>query len=330
MTDFDSPWKEVLDWYFEAFVLFFFPEAHADIDWSRGYEFLDKELQQIMKEAELGRRVVDKLAKVWLKSGEEEWILIHIEVQTQVEVDFPQRIFVYSYRLFDRYNRKVVSFAVLADDRQDWRPREFGYAMWGFEIGVRFPIVKLLDFADRVEELVKQPNPFGVVVAAHLKALETRRDPHDRRASKLALVKHLYEHGWSGDDIRKLFRFIDWIMDLPKELEQSFWHDYCEFEEEKHMPYITSVERIGMEKGMEKGLEKGMEKGMEKGRIETLMEAIALDVDIKFPDQAADIMKLVQTLASVDALRSALKAVKTAATAEAFRNVLASLGRQDA
>jgi hypothetical protein len=28
---------------------FFFPKAHAQIDWSAGYEFLDKELQKITK-----------------------------------------------------------------------------------------------------------------------------------------------------------------------------------------------------------------------------------------------------------------------------------------
>jgi hypothetical protein len=33
MLDYDSPWKEMLDGYFPAFMAFFFPEAYADIDW---------------------------------------------------------------------------------------------------------------------------------------------------------------------------------------------------------------------------------------------------------------------------------------------------------
>jgi len=41
LNDFDGPWKEALDQYFEAFLAFFFPVAHAEIDWSRGYESLD-------------------------------------------------------------------------------------------------------------------------------------------------------------------------------------------------------------------------------------------------------------------------------------------------
>jgi hypothetical protein len=46
MSDYDSPWKEMLEGYFPDFMVFFFPEAYEDIDWARGYESLDKELQQ--------------------------------------------------------------------------------------------------------------------------------------------------------------------------------------------------------------------------------------------------------------------------------------------
>src|SRR5262245_54266722 len=106
---------------------FFFPTAYREIDWSRGYEFLDKELQQIVRDAERGPRVVDKLIKVWRRDGSEEWLLIHLEVQSQYETDFGERMFVYHFRIFDRYNRRVVSLAILGDDRPRWRPDRFGY-----------------------------------------------------------------------------------------------------------------------------------------------------------------------------------------------------------
>ena len=32
MTDYDSPWKEMLDGYFPDFMAFFFPDAYQDID----------------------------------------------------------------------------------------------------------------------------------------------------------------------------------------------------------------------------------------------------------------------------------------------------------
>jgi hypothetical protein len=112
-TEFDSPWKQILQLYFPDFMQFFFPQAHEEIDWSRGFEFLDKELQQVVRDAELGRRLADKLVKVYRAGGEESWILAHVEVQSQEETDFPRRMFVYNYRIFDRYNRSVASLAVL-------------------------------------------------------------------------------------------------------------------------------------------------------------------------------------------------------------------------
>src|SRR6266487_2985381 len=131
MTDYDSPWKATLDRYLELCMSFFFLPAHAAIGWSRGYEMLDKELQKIVPQAEQGRRLVDKLVKVWLKTGEERWILIYIEVQTWREGDFPKRMYVYNYRLFDRYDREVISLAILADEEPDWRPDHYGYERGG-------------------------------------------------------------------------------------------------------------------------------------------------------------------------------------------------------
>src|SRR5204863_8331918 len=99
MPDYDSPWKEMLDGYFPAFIAFFFPEAHADIDWTRGYESLDTDLQQIVRDAALGTRLADKLMKVWRRDGTEQIVLIHTEIQGTREADFAKRIYVYNYRL---------------------------------------------------------------------------------------------------------------------------------------------------------------------------------------------------------------------------------------
>ena len=44
---YDSPWKDIIEQYFPDFMSFFFPKAAEEIDWSRGYEFLDKELQKV-------------------------------------------------------------------------------------------------------------------------------------------------------------------------------------------------------------------------------------------------------------------------------------------
>jgi len=130
-SDYDGAWREALERYFAEFMAFFFPQAHAGIDWSRGHEFLDKKLQQVVRDAELGRRRADKLVKVWRKNGDEAWVLVHVEVQAWEEAAFAERMYVYNYRLFDRYRRRVASLAVLGDEREGWRPNRFGYELWG-------------------------------------------------------------------------------------------------------------------------------------------------------------------------------------------------------
>jgi hypothetical protein len=97
--DFDSPWKEAVERYFPEFMAFYFPAAHVRIDWSLGYEFLDQELRAVVQDAELGKRLVDKLVRVTRLSGAEDWIYLHLEVQGNRQAAFAERMFVYNYRL---------------------------------------------------------------------------------------------------------------------------------------------------------------------------------------------------------------------------------------
>ncbi|MBK7202650.1 hypothetical protein [Candidatus Amarolinea dominans] len=166
-ADYDTPWKDVLETYFEQFTNFFFPAVWAGIDWDKGYEFLDKELQKVVRDAVLGRRIGDKLVRVWQADGQEAWVLIHIEVQGQYEPAFAERIYVYNYRLFDRYQRRVASLVVLADRSATWRPNEYGYDLWGSRVSFHFPAVKLLDYAAHWGDLTASKNPFATVVMAH-------------------------------------------------------------------------------------------------------------------------------------------------------------------
>jgi len=80
----------------------------------------------------------------------------------------------------------------------------------------------------------------------------------------LSLTRRLYQQGYQRQDVINLFRFIDWLMSLPKNLEQEFWREIRQLEEETRMPYITSVERLGIEQGIEQGMQRGIEQGMQR------------------------------------------------------------------
>ena len=254
-ADYDSPWKKALEVYFKEFIDFFFREMAADVDWSREHVFLDKELQQVAREAALGRRYVDKLVRVYRKNGHEEWVLAHIEVQGQPDIDFPKRMYTYNYRIFDRFDRKVASLAILADESPTWKPDHYSYELWGSKAGLWFPSVKLLEYKGKWEELEESTNPFASVVMAHLKAVETAGDNEKRYRWKVYLIKRLYRLGYEKQDVIQLFDFIDWVMALPEELEEELWAEVQKIEEERKMEYVSSVERIGIRKGMQQGMQ---------------------------------------------------------------------------
>jgi hypothetical protein len=298
-ADYDSPWKEALDGYFEPFLALLFPQVHGQIDWSRGHEPLDKEFQQVVREAEIGRRYVDKLVKVWTRTGAECWVLIHVEVQTTHDPAFPERMYVYNYRVFDRYNRPVASLAVLADDDPGWRPNEFHSRLFGCEAGIRFPAVKLLDFAAHEAVLEASTNPFSMVVLAHLKARQTHGNPADRHAWKLRLVRGLYERGFSARDVRELFRVIDWMMVLPPALADAFWQELDCIQEEKSMPYVTSIERLARAEGIRWGIESVLKIRFGAEGLKLMPEINQIYED----DKLADILKALETAASPDEVR---------------------------
>ncbi len=273
-ADFDSPWKEALEEYLQDFFAFFFPQAHADIDWARGFTFLDKELQQAVRNAALGRRLVDKLVQVWRRDGADVWVLAHVEVQNQEDATFARRMFVYYYRLYDRYAQQIASLAVLGDKRANWRPAEYATELWDCALRFSYPVVKLADYRERRDELEASDNAFATVVLAHLAAQDTRRNARQRRQVKLALTRRLYERGYDRERVLSLFRFIDWLLELPARQESLFWQEIEAYEEERRMPYITSVERSGLERGRQEGRVEGRQEGRVEGIRETLRRIV--------------------------------------------------------
>ena len=154
-ANFDEPWKEAITEYFPECLKFFFPEIYQQIDWTKPPIALEQELEQITANSTTKKRYADKLFKVWLLDQREIWILIHIEVQSQYDTEFPLRMFIYNYRAFDLYNKPVISLAILGDERPHWRPNNYNYGLGGCQVNIDFLTSKLLDYNSKWEDLVQ-------------------------------------------------------------------------------------------------------------------------------------------------------------------------------
>lgn len=285
-SDYDSPWKEVIERFFPQFMAFFFPKAHAGIDWSKGYTFLDKEFQKVTRDAKTGKRYVDKLVQVYLLDGQETWVLVHLEVQGAQEETFAQRMFVYYYRIFDQYQRRIASLGVLTDDNPAWRPTQFSQELFECRVSLDFPTVKLLDYQDKLSELAVDPNPFALVVLAHLHTQTTRQQPVQRYDAKLTLVKYLYHRGYQRQEIEELLRFIDWIMTLPPGLEMQLREDVAQLEAEATMRYVTSFERLAAQ----------------DAKVENARQFILRTLNLRFGQVPPPITELVEAIDGLEVL----------------------------
>jgi len=95
-----------------------------------------------------------------------------------------------------------------------------------------------------VKILETSTNPFAIVVQAHLKTQETRKDEKRRLTWKVALTKALYQRGFQKIEILALYQFIDWLMRLPDDLDQRCFQEISAFEEKHHIPYITTLRSV--------------------------------------------------------------------------------------
>lgn len=260
----DDAWKEAITRFFHPFMTLLFPAIAAEIDWRQGYKFLDKELAQIKRGHAIGKRVADKLVQVYLRDGTKRWLLIHIEVQGQPSRRFNERMYIYHYRLFDRFRVKVVSLAVIIQPSRI-ALGNYQSEQWGCRVNFDFPVIRIQDFAARWQELETSHNPFAIVLMAQLRANEKKGDNASRFAIKRDLIFRLYDKGFARADIHELFRMIDWLLTLPKELEEKLEQQVYEYEERQPMELLSRMELRAIERGEQKGLEKGLQKGEQKG-----------------------------------------------------------------
>jgi hypothetical protein len=209
----DILWKAALEDLFDDFLRFFYPDADELFDLEKGFEYLDKELEQLFPPEgdEVAPRYVDKLVKVYMRSEEEEWILIHIEVQGYTDKDFARRMFQYYYRILDRYDRPITAFAIFVDANKSFQPASYQRSFLGTSISYQYNTYKIIDQDASV--LDKSNNPFASAVSAARLAIASK-NMDDQQLFDLAygLAKNLLSKQMPKEKIRKVMNFLRYYL----------------------------------------------------------------------------------------------------------------------
>jgi predicted transposase/invertase (TIGR01784 family) len=264
----DALWKGIIESLAEDFIYFFFANYAHQIDFERGFEFLDTELQKLIPDNPSNQRHADKLIKVWLKDGQEAWFLIHIEVQGYQDRHFHRRMFECFYRIWEKYRHPVTGLAIYTDWERTYHFTTFGESFMGSSFNYQFNTYVLRDHP--AVELAKNINPFAAVMEAAWQHLDKPADEQDLRALKLDLIQRLKQRNIPNEKISAIINFIKYIAPFKNSEIQAIF-------EEDLINITKAVKPMGIEQAILEDVKKqGIEQGIELEKQEFTQKLWAL------------------------------------------------------
>ena len=232
--------------------------------------------------------------------------LAHIEVQTQRDSTLPRRLLDYHYHIERRHRCRVITFVILGDLSPSWRPGRFSSDVPPLGMSLGYLSVKLIDLEVKLESPRFRGNPVAMVVRAHLAALRTRHDLEARYTQRVALVRRLYEEGFSQKDVVFIHGLIDRLMILPRPLMIRFRQELFTIEKDKNMPYVDTLTRMSLQEGREEG-------SLAQAR-ESVIEAL----EIRFGEVSNDLRERITALDNLRTLKAQLRRAITVPSLEQF------------
>jgi hypothetical protein len=256
----DEIWKNSIHALFHPMVKFHFPELYSAVDWSKECVFLEEELANLFSPERDGKRFVDVLAQITMKDGDDKYVLLHVEVQgygsgEKASLEFGERMFEYYYRVRDKWrNKDIAALAILTDENPNFRPDRYEASFFGTTLTYVFNICKIIDHDE--EELEVSGNPFATLMLAAKRALKANRgDDGTKMLFKLGLLRLCLRKGYSPDEIKALFFFLDWVVSFDRpDSKREFVREVKKLaeKEDADMRYVSSIEEVAREEAREK------------------------------------------------------------------------------
>ncbi|MCX8001973.1 MAG: Rpn family recombination-promoting nuclease/putative transposase [Anoxybacillus mongoliensis] len=256
--DHDRLFKELIQTFFEEFIVLFFPAMHEHIDF-RHVSFLSEELFTDVTAGEKYR--VDLLVETKLK-GEDGLVIVHIENQSYVQPSFPERMFIYFSRLFEKYRKPIVPIAVFSYDMiRDERSAFTLQFPFGYVLDFRFFTLELRK--QNWRNYIRQDNPIAAALLSKMGYTESERVELKKQFLRMLVRLELDEAKQ-----RLLFGFFETYVKLSDEEERRLRSEVNEMEtkeKDKVMELIISYEQKALEKGREEGMKRLVQTMAKKG-----------------------------------------------------------------
>ncbi len=275
----DRLWKGIIEDLFVDFLYYFRPYlAENEVDFSKGFEFMDKDLDILKPESERGLRHADKLIKFYTKTGGYKFVLLHIEVQGYKDLHFAERMFEYHYRIRDKWKVPVCAFVLYTNEEVGYQPTLYREGFDETEILYRFPTFNLKQKTQK--ELEVKGNPFSIVMKVAQKAMQKRFLSDSKQLVwKIELVKELSAEGFSVGKVRNILDFIRLYVSFATESNAQNLDQEID-------KIIKPVKNMGLQEMIKEAyIEEGITQGITQGKKEDVFgmfaEGLSLDAIVR-------------------------------------------------
>ena len=196
-------------------------------------------------------------------------------------------MFVYYYRLFERFGVPITALAIFTNNNPNYHPKSYVTEFMGTEHIYKFNTFKLLDYEE--QELMQPGNPFSFVMQVAHGAVGKIRQENDLLDWKVTLFKKLLEAGIDKPQIKALINFIKQYVRFDNTALNDKFDVVVSTFYNKNKSQMGVVEII-QEEYRKEGKKEGLKEGIDKMIIALLeqdvltIEQIAsiADVDIAY------------------------------------------------
>jgi hypothetical protein len=210
-------------------------------------------------------------------------------VQGYADEHFPKRMFVYFYRILDRFDKPVTSLAILTDDYDHFHPEKYEIDFLGSKMTYRFNTYKLSK--KTADDFANKGNIFSLIMeSAWLGLAKNRRGDEALYNQAIQLKRKWLDGGFPKEKIRKALQFLAYYLTFDKpeislKLKQEMQTTQMtlgieelvkeHLKQEYLQEGIQKGEKLGIQKGEKLGIQKGEKIGIQKGiklSVETMLQ----------------------------------------------------------
>lgn len=277
----DTLWKGLLDFFLIEFIQFFFPERVADKRITRVMP-LDKEFTQLIPKAYQKTRYADKLVKVIFDQEETRPVHFHIEIQGYRDQTFSKRMYVYDYRIYDRYGEEVENLAIF--DRPSALPKKVTFSRNTMRNKREMAYYYYKVWESDTAFLAHHPNPIAQALLAVKEGIAVyQQSDEEILAYKIRMVMLFLSKGYTEQEDQNLFIFVtSYVKFSDPVMEIVFRDKLSEIIPKKKIMSLVELfkakqkeaEEYAMKRGWEKGIQKGVEQGLQQGMQQGLQEGM--------------------------------------------------------